>query len=53
MQALLDGLPHDRLLLQTASDASDPARLLYASEGWTVLGPGTGPATVVMGRRRG
>lgn len=51
MRALLEGLDHDRLLLQTSSDASDPARLLYASEGWQVLGSGMGDATVIMGRR--
>jgi ribosomal protein S18 acetylase RimI-like enzyme len=51
MRALTDGLPHDRLLLQTSDDPADPARQLYAAEGWAVLGPGTGPSTVVMGRR--
>ena len=51
MHALLDGLPHDRLLLMTSSDPSDPARRFYASEGWHVLGPGVGEATVIMGRR--
>lgn len=50
MHALVDGLTHDRLLLMTSSDPSDPARRLYASEGWQVLGPGPGDATVVMGR---
>lgn len=53
MHALLDGLPHDRLLLMTSADASDPARRLYASEGWQVLGPGIGEGTVIMGRRHG
>jgi GNAT superfamily N-acetyltransferase len=52
MHALLEGLPHERLLLMTSSDPSDPARRLYASEGWQVLGPGTGEATVIMGWRR-
>jgi len=51
MRALIEGLPHERLLLMTTSDAADPARQLYASEGWRVLGPGVGPATVIMGRR--
>lgn len=50
LRALLTGLPHDRLLLMTTADAGDPARRLYAAEGWDVLGPGTGDATVVMGR---
>jgi ribosomal protein S18 acetylase RimI-like enzyme len=51
MHILLDGLPHERSLLMTTSDPSDPARRLYASEGWRVLGPGIGDATVIMGRR--
>jgi hypothetical protein len=52
MRALLQGLPHERFLLMTTSDPADPARLLYASEGWQVLGPGIGDRTVIMGRRR-
>lgn len=51
MRALLDGLPHDRLLLMTTADPADPARRLYESEGWAVLGPGIGEDTVIMGRR--
>jgi hypothetical protein len=51
LHALLEGLPHERLLLMTSSDPSDPARRLYASQGWHVLGPGVGNATVIMGRR--
>jgi ribosomal protein S18 acetylase RimI-like enzyme len=51
MHLLLGGLPHDRLLLMTTSDPSYPARRLYASEGWRVLGTGIGDATVIMGRR--
>lgn len=50
MHALLQGLPHERLLLMTSSDPSDPARRLYASEGWHVIGPGIGEGTVIMGR---
>ncbi|GAA5156702.1 hypothetical protein GCM10023340_45260 [Nocardioides marinquilinus] len=50
MRALVDGVPHERLLLMTTDDAGDPARRLYAAEGWTVLGPGVGEHTVVMGR---
>jgi len=53
LRALLDGLPHDRLLLMTTADADDPARRLYAAEGWDLLGPGTGEGTVVLGRRNG
>jgi ribosomal protein S18 acetylase RimI-like enzyme len=44
-------LPHDRWLLMTTSDAADPARQLYASEGWDVIGPGIGTGRVVMGKR--
>lgn len=51
LRALLAGLPHDRLVLMTTADPNDAARRLYAAEGWDVLGPGTGDATVVMGRR--
>jgi len=51
MHVILEGLPHERLLLMTSSDPSDPARRLYASEGWHVLGPGIGAGTVIMGRR--
>lgn len=51
MRALLDGLLHERSVLMTSSDASDPARRLYESEGWHVLGPGIREGTVIMGRR--
>jgi GNAT superfamily N-acetyltransferase len=51
MHVLLEGLPHERLLLMTSSDPLDPARRLYASEGWRVLGPGIGDGRVIMGRR--
>ena len=50
LRLLVDGLPHDRLLLMTTADPADPARRLYATEGWHVLGPGIGDATVIMGR---
>jgi hypothetical protein len=53
MRILLGGLPHERLLLMTSADPHDPARRLYASEGWDVLGPGIGDETVIMGRRAG
>lgn len=51
MQVLVQDLPHERLLLMTTSDSAHAARRLYASEGWHVLGPGTGDGTVIMGKR--
>ena len=51
MRTLLDGLLHERSVLMTSSDPSDPARRLHASEGWHVLGPGIREGTVIMGRR--
>jgi ribosomal protein S18 acetylase RimI-like enzyme len=51
MRAITDGLAHDRLLLMTTSDEADPARRLYASDGWRVIGPGIGEGTVIMGKR--
>jgi ribosomal protein S18 acetylase RimI-like enzyme len=51
LRQITDGLPHDRMLLMTSSDAVDPARGLYASAGWVVIGPGIGKGTVIMGRR--
>lgn len=50
LRALLDDLPHTRLLLMTTADPTDAARRLYAAEGWRVLGRGTAPDTVTMGR---
>lgn len=52
LHTLLDGLPHERLLLMTTADPADPARRLYAADGWEVLGPGTGEGSVIMGRRQ-
>ena len=52
LRAVTDGLPHDRWLLMTTADEDDPARRLYAREGWTLLGPGIGENQVVLGRRR-
>jgi ribosomal protein S18 acetylase RimI-like enzyme len=51
LTGLTDGLPHQRLLLMTTSDEDDPARRLYASEGWMVLGPGVGDGQVIMAKR--
>jgi ribosomal protein S18 acetylase RimI-like enzyme len=53
LRALLDGVPHDRFVLQTDADPTDPARRLYAAEGWHVLGRGIGEGTVIMGRAPG
>ena len=36
----------------TSEDAEDPARHLYASEGWQVIGPGLSDGQVTMGRMR-
>ena len=40
MRVLTRGLSEHRWLLMTTEDADDPARHLYASEGWQVIGPG-------------
>ncbi|MDO9457846.1 GNAT family N-acetyltransferase [Nocardioides sp.] len=50
VRSLCRDLPHERLLLMTTADPADPARRLYDSEGWRVLGRGIGSATVIMGR---
>jgi ribosomal protein S18 acetylase RimI-like enzyme len=52
MDTLTGGLPHERWLLMTSADPDDPARRLYAAQGWSVLGVGTGDDRVVMGRSR-
>lgn len=50
MAALTDGLEQSRWVLMTSSDAGDPARRLYRSMGWAVIGPGLTPEQVIMGR---
>lgn len=50
MTELTHDLPHRRWLLMTTADPTDPARRLYGSLGWGVLGPGVGEGTVVLGR---
>lgn len=50
LTALTDGLHHSRWLLMTSSDPEDPARRLYRSTGWAVIGPGLADDQVVMGR---
>ena len=52
LRALTDGLPHERWVLTTSADADDPARHLYAREGWQVIGPGLRDDQVTLGRRR-
>ena len=52
LRAVTDGLPHERWVLMTTADADDPARHLYAGEGWQVIGPGLRDGQVTMGRRR-
>ena len=44
-------LPHARWTLMTTADAGDPARHLYAREGWQVIGPGLRVDQVFMGRQ--
>jgi GNAT superfamily N-acetyltransferase len=52
LRALTDDLPQARWTLMTSADADDPARHLYAREGWQVIGPGLRDDQVTMGRRR-
>jgi ribosomal protein S18 acetylase RimI-like enzyme len=52
LRTLTDGLPHERRLLMTTADAEDPARRLYAAQGWEVVGPGLRDGQVIMGSRR-
>lgn len=52
LRALTADLPHERWLLMTSADPADPARRLYAAEGWTVIGPGLRDDRVIMARGR-
>src|SRR5262245_53376360 len=52
MREITRDLPQDRWTLMTTADADDPARHLYAAEGWQVIGPGLHDGQVIMGRRR-
>ena len=52
LAALTDGLEHSRWVLMTSADPGDPARRLYRSAGWAVIGPGLAGDKVVMGRVR-
>jgi ribosomal protein S18 acetylase RimI-like enzyme len=50
LSALTDGLDQSRWMLMTSSDPDDPARRLYRSTGWAVIGPGFADDQVIMGR---
>jgi ribosomal protein S18 acetylase RimI-like enzyme len=52
LERLTADLTHDRWVLMTTADPEDPARRLYARQGWEVVGPGLSPDRVIMGRRR-
>jgi ribosomal protein S18 acetylase RimI-like enzyme len=51
LRTLTGDLPQGRRLLMSTSDERDPARQLYASEGWRVIGPGLGADQVILGIR--
>ena len=50
MTALTDGLAQSRWVLMTSADPDAPARRLYRSTGWAVIGPGLSEDRVIMGR---
>ena len=52
LREVTSDLPNPRWTLMTSADDEDPARHLYASEGWQVIGPGLTDGQVTMGRRR-
>jgi ribosomal protein S18 acetylase RimI-like enzyme len=52
LRALTRDLPQERWTLMTSADADDPARHLYAREGWQVIGPGLRDDQVTLGRCR-
>jgi ribosomal protein S18 acetylase RimI-like enzyme len=51
LRSITDGLSSQRCLLMTTAQESDPARRLYASDGWRVIGPGIGGGQVIMAKR--
>jgi GNAT superfamily N-acetyltransferase len=53
LRRVCEDLPHERWLLMTTGDEGDPARRLYASEGWRVVGPGLSEGQVILGKRKG
>ena len=52
LERLMAALPHERRVLMTTSSEHDPARRLYAAEGWRVIGSGLGPDQVIMAQGR-
>src|SRR4051794_15940044 len=50
LRRVVEGLHEQRCLLMTTADADDPARRLYAAQGWEVVGPGLRDGQVIMGR---
>jgi ribosomal protein S18 acetylase RimI-like enzyme len=50
LREITHGLPQRRWTLMTSADADDPARHLYAREGWQVIGPGLSDDQVFLGR---
>jgi ribosomal protein S18 acetylase RimI-like enzyme len=52
LRAVTRDLRQARWILMTTADAEDPARHLYAREGWQVIGPGLRGGQVTLGRRR-
>jgi ribosomal protein S18 acetylase RimI-like enzyme len=51
LRGITDGRSSQRCLLMTTADEADPARTLYASDGWRVIGPGIAEDQVTMGKR--
>lgn len=52
LQRITEDLSQQRWVLMTTADASDPARRLYTSDGWEVIGPGIDAERVIMAKRR-
>jgi GNAT superfamily N-acetyltransferase len=48
LECLTADLPHPRRLLMTTADESDPARRMYAADGWQVIGPGLRADQVIL-----
>jgi ribosomal protein S18 acetylase RimI-like enzyme len=50
LDRLTADLPHRRRVLMTTADESDPARRMYAADGWQVIGPGLRADQVIMAK---